>query len=106
MISGPHPSSLHGVGLGVLLTLLPSITVHPCLFVALFDMVKKRAHSFILPGFLCVCVFESAGLIPEPSFFMGVWGVGDVAATENIHFFKNNVVKTLQLMRFQLILKI
>lgn len=49
------PTSLlaHSVGLGVLLTVFPSITVHPCLFVDAFDMVKevfsRSCHSLSPP---------------------------------------------------------
>lgn len=75
MISDPHPPVLHGVGLGVLLTVLPSIMVHPCLFVALFDMVKRELTPSYCSAFSVFFVFEMAGLIREPSFFMDVWGV-------------------------------
>lgn len=45
-----HPPLSHSVGLGVLLTVFPSITVHPCLFVEVFDMIRAvlaRSHYVV-----------------------------------------------------------
>lgn len=54
----PPPSSLTLLDSGVLLTVLPSITVHPCLFVEVFDTIRavlSRSYNVVFRPFHFWC---------------------------------------------------